>query len=148
MVVVGGANAGLVAALSAHEAGALVALLECAPKVKRGGNSRFANAIFRVVHNGCSNIEPLLYPPTKTKPISHAAASSPTPGRPTKSTCCVPARTSVTAQMEIMFQHSYETVKWMRDRGVKKWQLTLGKFFDENAIAKGDIFRPKSRQVF
>jgi tricarballylate dehydrogenase len=41
--------------------------------------------------------------------------------------------------MEVMFQHSYETVKWMRDRGVK-WQLTLGKFFDENAIAKGGMF--------
>jgi tricarballylate dehydrogenase len=43
------------------------------------------------------------------------------------------------AQMEVVFQHSYETAKWMRDQGVK-WQLTLGKFFDENAITKGDIF--------
>lgn len=46
----------------------------------------------------------------------------------------------MTAQMKVMFQHSDETVKWMRDRGVKKWQLTLGKFSDDNAIAKGDIF--------
>jgi succinate dehydrogenase/fumarate reductase flavoprotein subunit len=37
IVVGGGGNAGLVAALSAHEAGARVALLECAPKVERGG---------------------------------------------------------------------------------------------------------------
>jgi tricarballylate dehydrogenase len=42
-------------------------------------------------------------------------------------------------QMEVTFQRSYETVKWMRNRGVKR-QLTLGKLFDENAIAKGDIF--------
>jgi hypothetical protein len=62
VIVVGGCNAGLVAALSAREAGAHVALLECAPKVERGGNSRFAGAIFRVVHNSRSDIEPLLYP--------------------------------------------------------------------------------------
>jgi tricarballylate dehydrogenase len=68
VIVVGDGNAGLVAALSAQEAGARVALLECAPKVERGGNSRFASAIFCVVHNGRSNTEPLLCPPTKTKP--------------------------------------------------------------------------------
>jgi tricarballylate dehydrogenase len=44
VIVIGGGNAGLVAALSAYEASARVALLECAPKVKRDGNSRFAGA--------------------------------------------------------------------------------------------------------
>ena len=42
VIVVGGGNAGMVAALSAHEAGASVALLEAAPKEERVGNSRFA----------------------------------------------------------------------------------------------------------
>jgi tricarballylate dehydrogenase len=44
-----------------------VALLECAPKVERGGNSRFAGAIFCVVRNRRSNIEPLLYPSDQNK---------------------------------------------------------------------------------
>ena len=42
VIVVGGGNAALVAALSAHEAGARVVILEAAPKEERGGNSRFA----------------------------------------------------------------------------------------------------------
>lgn len=84
---------------------------------------------------------PFCIPPIKTKPIWHAAASNPTPRWPTKPTCCEPAKDQCDgAQMEVMFQHSYETVKWMRDRGVKKWRLTLRKFFDENTITKGDIF--------
>jgi tricarballylate dehydrogenase len=52
VIVVGGDNAGLVAALAAHEAGAKVIVLEAAPKTERGGNSRFAGSIFRIPHGG------------------------------------------------------------------------------------------------
>jgi tricarballylate dehydrogenase len=141
VLVVGGGNAGLTAALSAHESGARsIALLECAPHSERGGNSRFAGAIFRVVHNGLPDIAPLLYPSEQNKadlarcrikPYSWAAYEADML-RTTKGQCD-------RDQMEVMFEHSYETVKWMRDRGVK-WQLTLGKFFDEDAIAKGGMF--------
>ena len=62
VTALGGGNASLVAALPTHEADASAALLECAAKVERGGNSRFAGAIFCVVRTGRSNIEPLLYP--------------------------------------------------------------------------------------
>jgi len=40
VLVIGGGNAGLAAALSAHEKGAKVLVLECAPKDFRAGNSR------------------------------------------------------------------------------------------------------------
>ena len=40
VVVIGGGNAGLCAALTAREAGATVAVIECAPRHFRGGNSR------------------------------------------------------------------------------------------------------------
>jgi tricarballylate dehydrogenase len=62
VIVVGGGNAGLVVALPVHKAGARVALVEYAPKVEHDGNSHFADATFRVVHNGHSDIELLLYP--------------------------------------------------------------------------------------
>ena len=138
VIVVGGGNAGLVAALSAHEAGARVAVLECAPHAERGGNSRFAGAIFRVVHGGMSDIEPLLHSSAKAdvqrctvRPYTREAYEADMM-RTTRGLCD-------REQMEVMFDHSYETVEWMRNKGVK-WQLTLSKFFDEAAIAKGAVF--------
>ena len=40
VLVIGGGNAALCAAMTASEAGATVLLLECSPKEFRGGNSR------------------------------------------------------------------------------------------------------------
>ena len=48
VVVVGGGNAGLVAALDSANRGANVLLLEKAPKERRGGNSRFTGGVWRV----------------------------------------------------------------------------------------------------
>jgi tricarballylate dehydrogenase len=47
VIVVGGGNAALNAALSAHENGASVILLEAAPEHARGGNSAFTGGAFR-----------------------------------------------------------------------------------------------------
>jgi tricarballylate dehydrogenase len=57
VVVVGGGNAALCAALSAAEQGVKVALLERAPEEKRGGNSRFTGGGFRMVHHGVQDIK-------------------------------------------------------------------------------------------
>lgn len=51
VVVVGGGNAALCAAIEAAEAGAKVVMLEGAPKVYRGGNSRHTRN-FRCMHRG------------------------------------------------------------------------------------------------
>src|SRR5262244_1068684 len=57
VVVVGGGNAALCAALSAAEQGAKVVLLERAPEAKRGGNSNFTGGGFRMVHRGVQDIK-------------------------------------------------------------------------------------------
>src|SRR5436190_19323214 len=57
VVVVGGGNAALCAALSAAERGASVVLLERAPEAKRGGNSNFTGGGFRMVHHGAQDIK-------------------------------------------------------------------------------------------
>ena len=51
VLVLGGGNAGLCAALTAREAGASVAIVESAPRSMRGGNSRHTRNM-RTMHMG------------------------------------------------------------------------------------------------
>ena len=51
VLVIGAGNAAANAALSAHEAGASVAMIETAPKEARGGNSAFTGGAFRFTYS-------------------------------------------------------------------------------------------------
>ena len=56
VVVVGGGNAALCAAIAARGAGARVLLLEKAPEPERGGNSFFTAGAFRFAHHGLDDL--------------------------------------------------------------------------------------------
>jgi tricarballylate dehydrogenase len=60
VVVVGGGNAGLCAALSAREYVDDVVVLEKAPEEKRGGNSFFTGGRMRVPHDGLEDVAALI----------------------------------------------------------------------------------------
>ena len=60
VVVVGGGNAALCAALSAREAGASVLVLERAPREARGGNSAHTGGAFRVAYEGVDDLMRLM----------------------------------------------------------------------------------------
>ncbi len=60
VVVVGGGNAALCAAISAHEAGARVLVLERAPRLHRGGNSAYTGGAFRIAYNGTEDLLKLI----------------------------------------------------------------------------------------
>jgi len=60
VVVVGGGNAALCAALSAREQAERVLLLERAPRNNRGGNSAFTAGSFRMVHDGLPTIQKII----------------------------------------------------------------------------------------
>ena len=138
VVVVGAGNAALVAAISAHEAGARVLVLEAAPYAERGGNSRFAGGIFRCAHDGLADLLPLVTEESRQwadrvdvdpYPVDRYAAEleEATHGR------ADPALT------HRLVHESMETVHWMADRGVR-WELTVGKLIDPELVGSGERY--------
>ncbi|KAL3424381.1 fumarate reductase flavoprotein subunit [Phlyctema vagabunda] len=140
VIVVGGGNAGLVAALSAQQHGARVAIFESAPATHRGGNSRFSSGIFRIPHSGLSAVEPLLDESARDdlqycRMAPYARDMYERDMQRTSKGRCD------NEQVSVMLDHAFETVQWMKtDLGVK-WQLPLGKFFDREKImsAQGGV---------
>ena len=60
VIIVGGGNAALCAALAAREGGARTLVFECAPEAERGGNSRFSAGAMRVAYNGVDDLARLM----------------------------------------------------------------------------------------
>src|SRR6195952_135040 len=60
VLVVGAGNAALSAAISAHENGARVLMLEAAPFEERGGNSHFTGGAFRFAYRGVEDLTAVL----------------------------------------------------------------------------------------
>src|SRR5262252_4957284 len=60
VIVVGGGNAALCAALSAKESAKKVLVLERAPEDESGGNSRFTAGLLRIVYNGAEDLAQLI----------------------------------------------------------------------------------------
>ena len=56
VLVIGAGNAAANAALSAHEAGASVAMIETAPQEARGGNSAFTGGAFRFKYSSVDDL--------------------------------------------------------------------------------------------
>jgi tricarballylate dehydrogenase len=120
IVVVGGGNAGLVAAIEAKDAGANVLVIEKAPKKARGGNSRLSGGLFRIAADGLRDYGPLIEgsnipkgeldiePYSKDDFYNKVIRLS--EGR------------SDRRLTEIFVNKSLETVQWMKKQGVN-WEL-------------------------
>ena len=118
VIVVGGGNAALCAAMSAKEHGAKVLVLERAPEAKRGGNSRFTGGGFRMVHKGLEDIKEVV-PELSAEDIAITDFGQYTAeqylddlGRTTQY--------NIDPELaEILVDRSTDTVKWIRKQGVK-----------------------------
>ncbi|MFT7597115.1 MAG: tricarballylate dehydrogenase [Acidimicrobiales bacterium] len=128
VIVVGAGNAALVAALSAADGGASVTVLEAAPLTTRGGNSRFSGGIFRIAHDGMDHLRPLLTDEAlewadKVELDAYPPERYLTDLQFTSQGQCDPDLTGE------MVHRSYETVLWMKEKGVH-WELVVDKLFD------------------
>jgi tricarballylate dehydrogenase len=117
VIVVGGGNAALCAALSAKESANKVLVLERAPEEESGGNSRFTAGLMRIVYNGVDDLRPLI--DLSEEEVARTDFGTYTEeqffddmGRLTEFRCD-PDLT------EILIKQSHPTVVWMRRKGVR-----------------------------
>lgn len=118
VVVVGGGNAALCAALAAQDAGAKVLVLERAPFEERGGNSTFTAGAMRFAYDGVKDILALV-PDLSPEQIEKtdfgrypASQFLDDLGRVTE------YRTDPDLA-EILVKRSFETLQWMQAKGVR-----------------------------
>jgi len=117
VVVVGGGNAALCAAIAARDGGAEVLVLERAPHDKRGGNSAYTGGGFRMVHHGAEDIRKIV-PDLSDSDIARTDFGTYSAedylddlGRITQYYCDPDLA-------EAIVRNSTDTVHWMRERGV------------------------------
>ena len=118
VVIVGGGNAALCAALSAREHGANVLVLERAPEEQRGGNSAYTGGGFRMVHHGLETVRSVV-PDLSRGEIENTDFGEYTAeqylddlGRVTQWYCDPDLA-------ETLVRSSTETVQWLYSRGVR-----------------------------
>lgn len=138
VVVVGAGNAALVAALTAHEAGARVLVLEAAPEEERGGNSRFSGGIFRCAHDGLESLLPLVIDESRKWADRVRVEPYPTARYREDIDTTTDGRADP-ALISRLVDLSYQTVQWMQERGVE-WELTVGKLIDPARIPEGEQY--------
>ena len=144
VLVIGAGNAAFCAALAAREAGAKVIMLEAAPLDDCGGNSRYTAGAVRIVFNGVDDLIQLYDITDDEKKNSDFGTYTEEQyfddmGRITN------FRTDPDL-CEILVKRSFETMVWMRKKGVKV-QAPYGrqafkvdgrlKFWEGLAVEKG-----------
>ena len=118
VVVIGGGNAALCAALSAREQGASVLVLERAPEDKRGGNSAFTGGGFRMVHHGTEDIKKVV-PDLTDDEIARSDFGQYTAGDYLDDLGRITQYYIDPDLAEAIVNNSYDTVLWMRSRGAR-----------------------------
>jgi tricarballylate dehydrogenase len=138
VVVVGAGNAGLVAALAAHDRGARVLVLEAAPEELRGGNSRFTGGIFRVSHDGLAQLLPLVT--EESRQWAERVSVDPYPAQRYRDEMAATTDGRADSDLvDVLVDRSYDAVRWMHERGVR-WELTVGKLIDPAKLPEGQSY--------
>ncbi len=118
VIVVGAGNAAHCAALSAHELGARVLMLERSPQDQRGGNSSFTGGGFRMVFHGVEDIHKFVPDLTKEE-LETSDFGDYTAEQYLDDMGRITQYNTDPDLTEILVQQSAETVHWIREKGVR-----------------------------
>jgi tricarballylate dehydrogenase len=117
VIVVGGGNAALCAALSAKETAKKVLVLERAPEEESGGNSRFTAGLMRIVYNGPDDLRQLI--DLSDEEVARTDFGTYTEEQFFDDMARVTEYRCDPDLTELLIKSSFPTVKWMRQKGVR-----------------------------
>src|SRR5438309_2381342 len=118
VIVVGGGNAALCAALAAREHCDKVLVLERAPEEEAGGNSRFTAGLFRLVYNGPQDLKTLI-PDLSAEEIANTDFGTYTAEQFLDDMARVTEYRCDPDLTEILVKQSLPTALWMRSKGAR-----------------------------
>src|SRR6201997_1779954 len=118
VLVVGAGNAALCAAISAHENGTRVLMLEAAPFEERGGNSHFTGGAIRFAFSGVDDLISVL-PSLAQENLENVDFGTYTQEQFFDDLFALTQYRSDPDLAEILVRSSLDTAKWMVRRGVK-----------------------------
>jgi len=118
VIIVGGGNAALCAALAAEERGAKVLVLECAPEDESGGNSRFTAGAIRFAYDGVEDLKTLM-PDLGASEIEMTDFGTYSEDEFFDDMYRVTQYHCDPDLVECLVRQSNATMYWMRDKGVR-----------------------------
>ncbi|SED72841.1 tricarballylate dehydrogenase [Rhizobiales bacterium GAS188] len=118
VIVVGAGNAAFCAALAARESGARVLVLESASEAERGGNTRFTAGAMRVVYRGVDDLV-LLMPDLTTGEKADTDFGTYPATQFFDDMARVTQYRADPELVEVLVGQSFETLLWMRRKGVR-----------------------------
>src|ERR1700674_217196 len=118
VLVVGAGNAALCAAISAHENGASVLMLEAAPFDERGGNSHFTGGAFRFAFRGVDDLVAVL-PSLAQENLENVDFGTYTEEQFFDDLFALTQYRADPELAEILVRGSLDTAKWVARQGVR-----------------------------
>ncbi len=118
VIVVGGGNAALCAALSASEKAKKILVLERAPEEEAGGNSRFTAGLFRVAYAGVEDLKKVMAD-LSAEEIARSDFGTYTEEQFLDDMARVTEYRCDPDLTEILVKRSLATAAWMREKGVR-----------------------------
>jgi tricarballylate dehydrogenase len=118
VIVVGGGNAAVCAALSASEGAKRILVLERAPEDESGGNSRFTAGLMRIAYAGVEDLKKVI-PDLSSEEVQNTDFGTYTEEQFLDDMARVTEYRCDPDLTEILVKQSLATVEWMRKRGVR-----------------------------